>query len=447
MLIDFGAKGTESFAALEAQIKEFEDLINSAENSLQVPKSLEPPRQRQVIPAIFPPSSVDNSSDDEETKVSRKNQLKNLEDLRAAVRLISQHRKTSPEQTGSDILSDDSDVVTSRRKSPMLRNVDGKLVKPALRPPRRRGRPTSIPDTPTFSKAVHFDSQLEHVKRFFNVDQPSATSPDGSPTEQYESESEFPFGGHVLERPVQASKVARRPASGQPLSKDSHPVGWNGKTNFGTPDDSDKEFPFNDGNIRNMSKVNVQHATSRTRSDSNKSQLPRSTSYVTHSKRTPNSNALDDLTEAPRESIAANRTKNINPAVSRELQILAQHIESALDSSNSDDDDSNCWSPSAALENLAKTQSSMLQKKLKGSTSRATKSLSTTTPTTALLQIHEGQKKESFNYKDLPNPNSPTFGNRYDFGRSLSAAINAANSTLKDRMPQSPGITKAETAS
>lgn len=61
MLIDLSAKGTERFAALETQIKEFEDLINSAENSLHVPKSLDSPRRRQVIPVISPPNTEDIS--------------------------------------------------------------------------------------------------------------------------------------------------------------------------------------------------------------------------------------------------------------------------------------------------------------------------------------------------------------------------------------------------
>ena len=50
-----------------------------------------------------------------------------------------------------------------------------------------------MPGTPTYSKAVHFDSHLEHVRHFLQVDQPLAVSAGSSPVENYESETEFPF--------------------------------------------------------------------------------------------------------------------------------------------------------------------------------------------------------------------------------------------------------------
>ncbi len=51
-----------------------------------------------------------------------------------------------------------------------------------------------MPGTPTYSKAVHFDSHLEHVRHFLQVDKPLAVSAGSSPVESYESEIEFPFG-------------------------------------------------------------------------------------------------------------------------------------------------------------------------------------------------------------------------------------------------------------
>jgi hypothetical protein len=50
-----------------------------------------------------------------------------------------------------------------------------------------------MPGTPTFSKAVHFDSHLEHVRHFLQVDRPLAVSAGSSPVEAYESDTEFPF--------------------------------------------------------------------------------------------------------------------------------------------------------------------------------------------------------------------------------------------------------------
>lgn len=91
-------------------------------------------------------------------------------------------------------LSDDSDLEEDelRMKPPLLRKKSGELVKPALRPPSRR-RPSSAPGTPTFSKAVHFNDDIEQVRHFLQVDRPIAVSAGSSPVETYDSESEYPF--------------------------------------------------------------------------------------------------------------------------------------------------------------------------------------------------------------------------------------------------------------
>ena len=87
----------------------------------------------------------------------------------------------------------DRDDVSSQRP-PMIRKKSGELVRPALRPPMARRRPSSMPGTPTGSKAVHFDSQLEHIRHFVQLDKPLAVSAEASPTDDYYSEEEFPFG-------------------------------------------------------------------------------------------------------------------------------------------------------------------------------------------------------------------------------------------------------------
>ncbi|KIW93226.1 uncharacterized protein Z519_05831 [Cladophialophora bantiana CBS 173.52] len=90
--------------------------------------------------------------------------------------------------------TDDSDSDNPPAERPiMVRKKSGELVRPALRASSRR-RPSSMPGTPTYSKAVHFDSHLEHVRHFLQVDRPLAVSAGSSPVENYESESDFPFG-------------------------------------------------------------------------------------------------------------------------------------------------------------------------------------------------------------------------------------------------------------
>lgn len=79
------------------------------------------------------------------------------------------------------------------KKPPMVRKKSGELVRPALRPSSARRRPSSMPGTPTYSKAVHFDSHLEHIRHFLQLDKPLAVSAETSPVEDHDTENEFPF--------------------------------------------------------------------------------------------------------------------------------------------------------------------------------------------------------------------------------------------------------------
>lgn len=101
---------------------------------------------------------------------------------------ISVGKSVSSSATGSEEDSDEE----RRYKPQMVRKKSGELVRPALRPASRR-RPSSMPGTPTFSKAVHFDSHLEHVRHFLQVDRPLAVSAGSSPVDNYESDTEYPF--------------------------------------------------------------------------------------------------------------------------------------------------------------------------------------------------------------------------------------------------------------
>ncbi|KAK8048155.1 hypothetical protein PG994_009885 [Apiospora phragmitis] len=87
---------------------------------------------------------------------------------------------------------EDSEIDEPPQKPQMVRKKSGELVRPALRPSSQR-RPSSMPGTPTFSKAVHFDSHLEHVRHFLQVDRPLAVSAGSSPADNYESDTEYPF--------------------------------------------------------------------------------------------------------------------------------------------------------------------------------------------------------------------------------------------------------------
>ncbi|KAI8942020.1 hypothetical protein NX059_000127 [Plenodomus lindquistii] len=131
--------------------------------------------------------------------------------MTAARSLSAEARKIAHSRSSSDIMlskhmvhtintdpvissSDGSDAEDDelRIKPPLLRKKSGELVKPALRPPSRR-RPSSMPGTPTYSKAVHFNEDIEQVRHFLHSERPIAVSAGSSPVEAYDSESEYPF--------------------------------------------------------------------------------------------------------------------------------------------------------------------------------------------------------------------------------------------------------------
>ena len=86
------------------------------------------------------------------------------------------------------------DDIKIGKKPPLLRKKSGEPIRPALRPSSAgKRRPSSMPGTPTYGKAVHFDNHLEHVRTFLQVDRPVAVSAGSSPIENYESDTEFPF--------------------------------------------------------------------------------------------------------------------------------------------------------------------------------------------------------------------------------------------------------------
>lgn len=199
---------------------------------------------------LSPPDSTLNSSDDEESSRGRSRRLENLQELQAAISAIEQRKEGSPHrivETGkpkltlevtsppasSNILSpalskeqrkishsrsstestiidfqrsevespersSDEDLEMARIDKPaMVRKKSGELVRPALRPASAKRRPSSMPGTPTYNKVVHFDNQLEHVRTFLQIDKPAAVSAGSSPVDPYDSETDFLFDSNA----------------------------------------------------------------------------------------------------------------------------------------------------------------------------------------------------------------------------------------------------------
>ena len=103
--------------------------------------------------------------------------------------------KFDPSARSASASDDEEDDEDLQLKPSLIRKKSGELVRPALRASSLRRRPSSMPGTPTYSKAVHFqDSGLEHVRHFLQVDRPIAVSAGTSPVESsYEEDIEFPF--------------------------------------------------------------------------------------------------------------------------------------------------------------------------------------------------------------------------------------------------------------
>jgi hypothetical protein len=127
---------------------------------------------------------------------------------------LSQHiihpLNTDPIISSSDGSDNEDDEL--RMKPPLLRKKSGELVKPALRPPSRR-RPSSMPGTPTYSKAVHFNEDIEQVRHFLHSERPIAVSAGSSPVETYDSESEYPFEDTPSKTPEWEIKLTNFPAN------------------------------------------------------------------------------------------------------------------------------------------------------------------------------------------------------------------------------------------
>lgn len=182
---------------LEAdKVKELQLAIRSIEQR----KSGSPNRDdesKSINGAAAPPNTGTVSANDSRPPLSREarkiSHSRSTTDPKIVFESPTKAQVSSPISYKPDSEEDDDEDCLHISRPAMVRKKSGELVRPALRPSSRR-RPSSMPGTPTYSKAVHFDSHLEHVRHFLQVDRPLAVSAGSSPVETYESESEFPFG-------------------------------------------------------------------------------------------------------------------------------------------------------------------------------------------------------------------------------------------------------------
>lgn len=174
------------------------DLREAVSQISKVPTPILRQAINKVTKASTPPTQGTQSVDNVASALHVSLSANALSDMPRTSGRKHGHARSSTESDASILKNSSSSLTVSeedsdedlQNKPQMVRKKSGELVRPALRGHRR---PSSMPGTPVFSKAVHFDSHLEHVRHFLQVDRPLAVSAGSSPAENYESDSEYPF--------------------------------------------------------------------------------------------------------------------------------------------------------------------------------------------------------------------------------------------------------------
>lgn len=181
-------EGPEIRGRKTERLRELRDAVGQLPQA-RVPSPSEEPtldatQHRPALPTMRISFSTSALGDLPKSSMSprRVSHIRSITEPNAVAKSADNSLSGSEEDTDEDL----------RSKPQMVRKKSGELVRPALRPSSRR-RPSSMPGTPIFSKAVHFDSHLEHVRHFLQVDRPLAVSAGSSPVENYDSDNEYPF--------------------------------------------------------------------------------------------------------------------------------------------------------------------------------------------------------------------------------------------------------------
>lgn len=339
----------------------------------------------------------------------------------------------------------------------MLRKKSGELVRPALRPSSARRRPSSMPGTPTFSKAVHFDSHLEHVRHFLQVDRPLAVSAGSSPVEQYDSDTEFPFtedngrtppfeweivvSNFPAETPIRLSLPVRvervflssdnktlvGSVAVQNLAFNKYVVArftldyWKTTSEVVAEFNQDIRQPKHDGYDRFNFNIKL----------ADQANLEAKTMYfcvkycVNGQEYWDNNNSTNFQIDFRKKYKPQNGKRGMQGAASRPVQ-------NALPRSNKKSPPARPMSMPVAFDDFADGFDAKY--KFDNFKQPVNDYLGESNTALRLKGVKSAVSLASDNLtRRAPQPNGQAFGNRYDFGASLSAAINAANTVLGDR--------------
>lgn len=183
---DSTASGSDDDESPEIKSRRSDVLQHLRDAVSKISKSTTPPPQHTQPQVTLSPSLHISQSTSNLSDIPLAGRGRKLGHVRCATEPCVSTKSSSSSSPASE---DDTDE-DLRIKPQMVRKKSGELVRPALRGHRR---PSSMPGTPLSSKAVHFDSHLEHVRHFLQVDRPLAVSAGSSPAEVHLSDSEYPF--------------------------------------------------------------------------------------------------------------------------------------------------------------------------------------------------------------------------------------------------------------
>lgn len=465
---DEDAKGSrsrqlENLAELQAAIR----IIEQRRGSSPSRTARDASKVSQALTLIMPSSEAEDKPTASHVEQTATKSLRNISHNRSKTDpsvFVDLRQPNSPETpvTGSDEeVTDEDEPERSRRKPPMLRKKSGELVRPALRPSSARRRPSSMPGTPTFSKAVHFDSHLEHVRHFLQVDRPLAVSAGSSPVEAYDSDTEFPFDDSSNGRtpPFEWEIVISNfPADtpirlAQPVRVERVFLSGDNKNLIGSVSVANLAFNklvvarFTLDYWKTTSEVVAEfnndvrqpkHTDGRDRFNFNikladLANLEAKTMFfcvkysVNGQEYWDNNNSTNFQVDFRRKPKPQNGKKGVQGAASRPANALPRSNKKSPPASTRPksmpvtfDDFADGFDAKYKFDDFKQPVNDYLGE-------------SGTTP----LRLKGVKSAVSISSDNLSrratNPNGQAFGNRYDFGASLSAAINAANTAMGDR--------------
>lgn len=166
--------------------KETEHKLHEAVSSIKVTRSMSPEVERRKSPIEAPQAVVSpvRASHPAHESPAMLPLTKPLSSLNLGSKDL--------QKTGSCAVESDQDENLIReRPMRMARKKSGEWVRSSLKSGGRR--PASMPSTPAYTKNVHFDRKLEHIRHFLHSEKPLAVSTQGSPNEEYATQSEFPW--------------------------------------------------------------------------------------------------------------------------------------------------------------------------------------------------------------------------------------------------------------